>query len=161
MEDCKKKIISADVPAIPTAFSETITEIKDLGLDKVISIPTFESKKSSLYRHRNSSFSVDKTVFDEVKNVKIPTKFEKIVLADYCEGNRRIILFCSEEARNKMTVFKDYFGDGTFKSCPNLFSQIFTIHADLGSNINSTALTPLVYALMTDRKKRAMKFFTV
>lgn len=93
---------------------------RHLGLDKVISIPTFESKKSSLYRHRNSSFSVDKTVFDEVKNVKIPPKFEKFVLADYCEGNRRIILFCSEEARNKMTVFKDYFGDGTFKSCPNL-----------------------------------------
>ncbi|CAG9136491.1 unnamed protein product [Plutella xylostella] len=34
MADCKKKIISADVPAIPTVFHATISEIKDLGLDK-------------------------------------------------------------------------------------------------------------------------------
>lgn len=128
--------------------------MKDLGLDKVIALPTYESQKNTLYRHRNSNFGVDKTVFDTVKNVKIPPKFKKFVLAEYCESKTRIIVFCFDDTRNKMAALKIFFADGTFKSCPRLFHQIFTIHADLGSSNESTALTPLVYALMSDRKKK-------
>lgn len=155
MEDCKEKIVTVDLPAISTVFNATISDMKDLGLDKVIALPKYDGKKTSLYRHRNSTFGVDKTVFGDVKNVEIPAKFENFMLADYCEGNTRIIVFCSYEARKKMEVLKDFFGDGTFKSCPRLFHQIFTIHADLGSNHESTALTPLVYALMTNRTKKS------
>lgn len=159
MEDCKKIMISEEIPAIPTAFNATISKIKDTGLDKVIALPPYESKKSSLYRHRNRSLGVAKTVFDDVKNVTVPPKYEHFLLADYYhyedDNNTRIILFCSQEARNKITNLKEFFGDGTFKSCPRLFNQIFTIHADEGSNNESTVISPLVYVLMTDRKKKS------
>lgn len=128
--------------------------MKDLGLDKVTALPIYKSRKNSLYRYRNSSFGVDKTVFDDVINVKIAPKFRKMVLAEFCEGNKRIIVFCSNDARKNMADHKIFFGDGTFKSCPRLFHQIFTIHADLGSSNESIALNPLVYTLMPDRKKK-------
>lgn len=154
MVNCKTKISTDDVPAIPTVFNTTISEMKDLGLDKVTALPIYKSRKNSLYRYRNSSFGVDKTVFDDVINVKIAPKFRKMVLAEFCEGNKRIIVFCSNDARKNMADHKIFFGDGTFKSCPRLFHQIFTIHADLGSSNESIALNPLVYALMPDRKKK-------
>lgn len=45
--------------------------------------------------------------------------------------------------------------DGTFKSCPSPFQQLFTIHGDIGSDINNTNVIPLVYAFMSHRTKKA------
>lgn len=40
--------------------------------------------------------------------------------------------------------------DGTFKSCPALFNQLFVIYGSVESGNNRTVV-PLVYALMTSR----------
>jgi len=42
----------------------------------------------------------------------------------------------------------NWFGDGTFKSVPSIFSQLYTIHCHKNESI-----LPLVYVLMTDRTK--------
>lgn len=40
--------------------------------------------------------------------------------------------------------------DGTFKSCPSLFNQLFVIHGSVERGNNKTVV-PLVYALMTSK----------
>lgn len=42
----------------------------------------------------------------------------------------------------------DWFGDGTFKSVPSIFSQLYTIHC-----YTRSLVIPLVYILMTSRTK--------
>lgn len=156
IDECKKNITSDDVPCVPAAFNSTISKILDEGLDKVTlpkDIPKFANIKSTLYRHRNSTYNMSKITFNDVKTVEVPQKFQSFLLADYCYGNTRLLIFCSQEAKEKLIVLKNIFGDGTFKSCPPPFQQLYTVHGDLGSNNQSTAMTPLLYALMSNRKK--------
>ncbi|KAF0759418.1 Uncharacterized protein FWK35_00014072, partial [Aphis craccivora] len=46
------------------------------------------------------------------------------------------------------TKTDDWFGDGTFKSVPSIFSQLYTIHC-----YTRSLVIPLVYILMTSRTK--------
>lgn len=156
IDECKKEITSDVVPCIPTTFHKTLSKMMDEGLDKVTlpqDFPKFEHVKSTLYRYRNSTNNVTKMTYRDVTAVEIPNKFHSFLLADYCYGDTRIIIFCSKEAKEKLTVLKSFFGDGTFKSCPAPFQQLYTVHGDLGSDNESTAITPLFYALMSNRKK--------
>lgn len=46
-----------------------------------------------------------------------------------------------------------WYGDGTFKSVPKPFYQLYTLHIDLNSDVNTTSLVPVVYALLPDKSK--------
>lgn len=74
-------------------------------------------------------------------------------MADYYYDNKRIIIFCTQRARELLLTVQDYYSDGTFKICPKPFDQLYTIHGDIGSTVNSTNIVPLVYALMSDRQQ--------
>lgn len=77
---------------------------------------------------------MSKITFKDVKTVEVPPKFQSFLLADYSYGNTRLLSFCSQEAKEKLIVLKNIFGDGTFKSCPPPFQQLYTFHGDLGRN---------------------------
>ncbi|XP_035208214.1 uncharacterized protein LOC118182940 [Stegodyphus dumicola] len=44
--------------------------------------------------------------------------------------------------------------DGTFKSCSKLFSQIYTIHVDIGSTSNEINVVPVLFCLLPDKRKQ-------
>lgn len=122
------------------------------GLDLVCKVPSFESIKSSLYRFRNAAAGVTHLKSKQGINVQIPPEFNNFVLADYSDGDNRIIAFCTKKAKKVMNEVHDFYSDGTFKSCPSPFIQLYSIHGDLGSTVNHTNIVPLVYALMSDKK---------
>jgi len=62
----------------------------------------------------------------------------------------RILIFTTQYNLNMLQETNDWFGDGTFKSVPSIFSQLYTIHCYTGSLV-----IPLVYILMTSRTKKA------
>ena len=43
--------------------------------------------------------------------------------------------------------------DGTFKTSPSLFTQMYTIHGRLGPN-NGDPIVPLIYSLMTSKSEQ-------
>lgn len=43
--------------------------------------------------------------------------------------------------------------DGTFKSVSKQFAQLYTIHVDLGSTEKETNVTPVIFALLPNKKK--------
>jgi hypothetical protein len=49
-------------------------------------------------------------------------------------------MFTTNENLNILNAFKIWFADGTFKSVPNIFNQLYTIHG----NIDCTVY-PLIY----------------
>lgn len=62
----------------------------------------------------------------------------------------------------KLRKLKIYLGDGTFKICPQPFEGVYTIHADLNSSENNTAIMPLIYVLLSDRTKETyFKMFRI
>lgn len=134
-----------------------VGSFQNSGLDLICEVPSFNSVKSSLYRFRNAAAGVNHLNSKKANDVQVPPEFEDFVLADYSDGDNRIIAFCTKEARKAMSEVNSFYSDGTFKSCPSPFTQLYTIHGDLGSTVNNTNIIPLVYALMNDRKTKSYK----
>lgn len=65
----------------------------------------------------------------------------------------RIIIFCGEKGKECLKGFKNFFTDGTFKSCSKQFTQIYSIHADFGSTDEETNINPDLFALLPNKKK--------
>lgn len=79
------------------------------------------------------------------------TKDMKNLIAhdEYDAENGRTIVFCSQEAMKILAASQIVHMDGTFKSCPDLFSQVYII-----SGYYRGESMPLAYVLM-QRKTRA------
>jgi hypothetical protein len=52
-----------------------------------------------------------------------------------------------------MSHYVIYIVDSTFKTVPTIFTQLYTIHAQVGFGENSRVL-PLVYVLMTSKREK-------
>lgn len=106
-----------------------------------------------MYDIRNRSLEVKKTTFKNFGEIIVPPKFSDFLLANYYDGIKRILIFCSKGARDQIELVEEYFGDATFNSCPYPFYQLFIIHGEAGSSLTQTATVPLIYALMPDKKE--------
>lgn len=67
---------------------------------------------------------------------------------DISHGSERILLFTTIENLKWLQEAKFWIMDGTFKTVPTLFRQLYSIHAPAGGNMNAQ-IVPLVYALMS------------
>ena len=61
----------------------------------------------------------------------------------------RILVFSTETNLRALTTTGHWFADGTFKTAPELFYQIYTIHALVDNNI-----LPCVYALLPNKTEQ-------
>lgn len=148
-----KEIVQTSHEPIPKLYKNTCKNIKNTGLDLVRQIPTLNSIQHSLYDIRNKSLQVKKTHFEKFDEVCVPSKFLDFMLSDYYHEEKRILIFCSKEARGNISSINEYFGDATFSSCPKPFYQLFIIHGEVDSSVTLTATVPLIYVLMPDKKE--------
>lgn len=77
---------------------------------------------------------------------KITISGENFLLFDSGPGTNRFLIFATQHNLERMTRCQHWYADGTFKSSPPLFNQIYTIHAVQYSNV-----IPTVFILMSDR----------
>lgn len=151
MDECKKEVVSLETPSIPTIYENFVVSVKDSGLDLISKIPEYNSVKSGLYKLRNSNLGLSKTTPREVHDVKVPDIFTYFLFADYEDPGTRIMIFCLKENLKKISDIKHLLMDGTFKSTPVPFYQIYTIHGDFGSTYSHNHVIPLFYVFMTNR----------
>ncbi|KAK3931315.1 ATP-dependent DNA helicase CHL1, partial [Frankliniella fusca] len=59
----------------------------------------------------------------------------------------RIIVLCSEESLRVLTWSETIYADGTFKTVPNQFGQLYTIHGVMKDVASRSYVFPLVFAL--------------
>ena len=71
-------------------------------------------------------------------------------------GNEKVLLFSTENNLKKLAESNYWIMDGTFKTAPNMFLQIYSIHAPVGGKENSRIL-PLVYFVMSRKSEEAYK----
>lgn len=157
MQKIKREITSADVPSIPATYDKNVASLhlESSNSNIVSKIPPFCKVKSALYKYRNKNANVKKIYYNTLSEIEVPEKFHSFLLAKYIDEDISILIFCSEHAKNLMKTCKHLFGDGTFKSCPQPFIQLYSLHADLGSSQQTTNIVPLVYALMSTKSTKA------
>lgn len=153
IENLKTKVIKSDKP-ITQLYDEANNSFNNKGLNFVVSLPPLSSVQHCLYDMRNKSLGVQKTVYRNFEEVQIPVSYCDFILADYYHEGIRILLFCSPDSRQLVGETREFFGDATFKSCPPPFAELYSIHADIGSTVETTNVVPLIFALLPNKKQK-------
>ncbi|KII73004.1 hypothetical protein RF11_00672 [Thelohanellus kitauei] len=125
------------------------------GLESAISasMPSLPALKKRVQRVRNelgSSIPLPSSTLDLMipEDYKITLTGNRFLLYDN-NSVERILIFSTEENLRLLSNHRTWFCDGTFKTCPSLFQQLYSIHVKI---YESTV--PLVYALLP-RKNEA------
>ena len=72
---------------------------------------------------------------------------EQFLIFDSGQGDAdRIFIFGTNQSLQLLSQSQNWFGDGTFKVCPQIFFQIYTIHAQINWRI-----LPCIYALLPNK----------
>jgi hypothetical protein len=155
--ELKEKALIAGASAIPKMFEDKQLSLKKSGMsecDIAAVMPQYQSFKSTMYRAKGKSypriphilsdldFTSDlskvyrETVASVVDNVPVPGK--RFLLFD---GYQEVIRNRQVKCRDRITIFTSDYGlkllsqatkigaDGTFNSCPALYSQAYIIMA--------------------------------
>lgn len=143
--------VGENLDPIQKQFEETICELQDDGVDLVADLPKFSNIKSSLYNERHKKMGVTKLHFQNPLEVTIPLKYEYFLLADYKYEETRIMVFCPPDIHDLLNDYQHFLLDGTFKSCPSPFKQIYTIH---GYKTTTKQVIPLIFAFLHNKNKK-------
>ena len=101
-------------------------------MDTKVSLPSEAALKRSFQRSRAHLFPPNLTN----RYFPIPKEYQPLVLFDSNEKDtERIIVVWKQELLNLLIEPKCLVGDGTFKVVPELFYQLYTLHAVIGMKL--------------------------
>ncbi|XP_068211896.1 uncharacterized protein, partial [Palaemon carinicauda] len=81
-------------------------------------------------------------------------KGELFLMYDSGPTNDRILIFSTQRNLDLLARSENWFADGTFKTVPSIFFQLYTIHG-----VHSGSIIPLVYALLPNKTQETYKRF--
>ena len=121
--------------------------------EALVALPKENSLKKALRRLRRSEFQRLPASLQDLEN--IPETYQVIngnrwLMHDSADNDHRFLMFGRASATNAMSRSRIWFMDGTFKSRPLLFAQLFVIHYDYQDHV-----IPGVYILMESKSERA------
>ena len=97
-----------------------------------------------------------------LENLIIPENMQKtldgsdFLVRDSTIGDERVLIFTTSTNVNYLAQSHFWIMDGTFKTVPTIFKQLYTIHGRVGMGENSRIM-PLVYALMSCKSEECYK----
>jgi hypothetical protein len=126
-----------EVRPIPTLYNEEIAKLlnrdfDDSDADVIRQIPTFYSCRTALYHSRAKVMpKLPKSQADiELEGQWTETSTgERFLLCDDTNAQgHRIVIFATNDNIRQMCNSTLLLCDGTFYTCPGLFSQLYTVH---------------------------------
>lgn len=127
--------------------------ITDMPQDSSYYMPNKESLRKQIHRVRSENMPTQPRSLQEID---IPMHLRKTMNGDrFLARNidvddEKMLIFCTQSNLQHLQDAEYWIMDGTFKSVPTLFHQLYTIHAPVGGEDNSS-IFPMVYILMTAR----------
>lgn len=104
-------------------YDTMVFKLENDGINLVRKIPKFASVKTGLYNERHKIIGAPKQRFSLLSEVKVPTKYQDFLLADYnCEeDNKRILLFCKKKKMpgNLLKILNTYLAMELSNHVPN------------------------------------------
>ena len=83
--------------------------------------------------------------------IQIPDQFADIVAVNQLREDKRMIVLASRAMLTKLKACETIFADGTFKTCPRMFRQVYIFRGEDSEGHRHN----LVFALMPDRSTEA------
>ena len=157
MRGLKRKV---DDGCLGTTENIILTELKESTTAINQALPPMASINRSLRRWRNQAHGGGETVASEPKlrsDYVVPDQYkvygppkerEKFLLYDGIAGASRMLIFGTLRALTLMTVFTNWIADGTFRSCPSLFYQCYSIH-----HLENSIAIPSLFILLPNKTK--------
>jgi len=134
--------------------ANVLTSVLEDAAEVKSSLPEIRSLKRKIQRTRSKKFTVvnptslgELIVTDEYRHLRNGVKF--LLFDSGPESENRVLIFGTEKNISTLKTCKHWYSDGTFKSCPKLFYQFFTI---LGQKQES--IIPLLFCLMENKTEK-------
>ena len=115
-------------------------------MENLAGTPSFNTVQGSMYRTRAILVPPTPKSFDEVVFKCNLTRGGEEFVHFGDDGRKDLIVFTTKSNLNLLNNKKVY-GDGTFKVVPNLWYQIYTIHAEVSGKV-----VPLAFSLLPSKK---------
>lgn len=119
------------------------------------SLPSNEALRKSIKRVRRADFPSEPESIEDIdipEDMKVTLDGVNFLVKDSIVGEDRILLFTTATNVRNLGESRLWIMDGTFKTVPTLFRQLYTIHGRVGGNDNSRIM-PLIYALMSSKSR--------
>src|SRR4051812_37979961 len=71
-------------------------------------------------------------------------------------GNEKVLIFTTSNNVNYLSQSSFWIMNGTFKTVPTIFKQLYTIHGNVGGSKNSQIMS-LVFSLMSSKLEECYK----
>ncbi|CAF2665158.1 unnamed protein product [Rotaria sp. Silwood2] len=113
----------------------------------------FHEIKTSLYKARNASYPPAPRTFDDVNVEGVWSK--TLNGEQFVFNNSKHPIFGTLESHKQLSTSDNdrLFFDGRFKSCPNPFYQLYSVHS-----VNGELSTSKLYTLLPDKKRSNIHF---
>ena len=149
-----KKKAQQTLQPLPALYTQEVaTIVNQPNSDEVAAaLPTFQSIRASLYRSRRKRLPPlpqqrsDISIQGEWANTLDSRRFL------LCEDSQqdKIIIFATDQNTELLAESDTLYIDETFRSCPSLFYQLFTVHA-----FRNRQQYPLAYCLLPDKTRQS------
>lgn len=135
---------------------------QDLSLDAGVGMPSKDAMSKLIRRARK-----------DIREDPEPQSWDEIVIPQELQktaSTEDFVLDCSEVGSDFLIILTTLGSmrrlcsspiiimDGTFKVCPKLFRQLYTIHGQVGNQDNKR-MVPLIYALMSSKTEELYRIF--
>jgi hypothetical protein len=118
-------------------------------------VPSFLSVKDTLYRARKKILNTDRLIFSNIEKVYIPNGLaKKFLICEDGDIEKKLVFYTPLAKKEIKGKHGRFYGDGTFRCVPSPFNQLYTIHLDLGSTIETVNVKPMIYALLPNKSER-------
>lgn len=149
--------------------SDQPTQIIQNALEEVpstsaCSLPNKNAMRQIVYRTRKATTPKEPSTLEQIK---VPEEYktvndEPFLARDtrYGENNQnRLLIFCTKTNLTIMNRSLIWLMDGTFRTAPGLFTQLYSIHAIVGRNYDTRKTIPVVYCFLTDKSEDSYLVF--
>ncbi|XP_055615447.1 uncharacterized protein LOC129777857 isoform X2 [Toxorhynchites rutilus septentrionalis] len=141
----KRRMVEAMAEINATARNVIGETLSKLSTDVIAYLPKQSSLARTLRNHRVMKHLPNPPTAD----FAIPEKYRDLVLHDsVLDGSNRILILGDRDLMGKLSQ-DTLFGDGTFDKAPNMFYQLYTVHAKVGNSY-----PPCVYILLTKKNEQ-------
>ena len=123
-------------------------------------MPNKEALRKQINRTRNdNNMTLQPQSLQDIDvpdNLRVTMNGDQFLAREIELGNEKLMIFCTTSNLQHLQNAEYWIMDGTFKTVPILFQQLYTIHIPVSGEENSCIFS-MVYVLMTSRSEESYK----
>ncbi|KAF0464707.1 hypothetical protein F8M41_026445 [Gigaspora margarita] len=122
-------------------------------------LPSYNAIRQTIQRVHHLDLPTELLTLDSfvIPNyMKQTLKGSDFLISNTTVNQSRILMFTTADNFCHLNHSPYWIMDGTFKTVPNIFKQLYTIHDCIGGNENSRIM-PLVFSLMTEKSMESYR----